>query len=131
MKTRMNARIAAGARWLGGFAPQSLEERAMQILGLHWAGQPNSQIETFARAFNPLFLKSSGLDFEVLWIPPPISEAAVGLRSAVVRLPCHGQNMKVHGISKTPEPGSGFKGVTNEANTLNAHTALEACIVIV
>lgn len=50
MKTRMDARIAAGARWLGGFAPDSLEERAMQILGLHWAGQPTSQIETFARA---------------------------------------------------------------------------------
>jgi hypothetical protein len=38
MKTRMDARIAAGARWLGGFAPDSLEERAMQILALHQAG---------------------------------------------------------------------------------------------
>ena len=85
----------------------------------------------FSGAFNRFFLKSSSLDFDARSISPPISDAAVGLRSAVVRLPCHGQNMKGHGISKTPEPGSGFKGVTNEANTLNAHTTLEACIVIV
>ncbi len=49
MKTRMEARIAAGARWLGGYVPDSAEERAMQILGLHWTGRPNSEIEKFAR----------------------------------------------------------------------------------
>lgn len=49
MQPRMEARIAAGARWLGGFRADSTEDRAMQILGLHWAGRPNSEIEVFAQ----------------------------------------------------------------------------------
>ncbi len=49
MKPRMEARIAAAARWLGGFEGDSAEDRAMQILGLYWAGRPNAEIATFAR----------------------------------------------------------------------------------
>lgn len=49
MKARMDARIAAGAKWLGGFDADSIEDRAMQILGLHWAGRPAAEIESFAR----------------------------------------------------------------------------------
>jgi ankyrin repeat protein len=49
MKPRMDARIAAAARWLSGFAADTTDDRAMQILGLHWAGRPKSELDTFAR----------------------------------------------------------------------------------
>jgi ankyrin repeat protein len=50
MKARIDRSLGKATRWLRGYHPQSTEERAMQILGLRWAGLGKSQTEKFARA---------------------------------------------------------------------------------
>jgi len=44
MKKRFEQRIAEAAGWLNGYNPSSTEERAFQILGLHWAASEPSQL---------------------------------------------------------------------------------------
>lgn len=44
MKKSFEQRIAKGARWLRAYNPGSTEERAFQILGLHWAGSESSPL---------------------------------------------------------------------------------------
>jgi ankyrin repeat protein len=49
MKKRIDGNIRKAAAWLTGYEPESVEERAMQILGLHWAGSHKSQIKKLAK----------------------------------------------------------------------------------
>jgi ankyrin repeat protein len=44
MKKNFEQRIERGARWLRAYNPGSTEERALQILGLRWAGSGSSQL---------------------------------------------------------------------------------------
>jgi hypothetical protein len=46
MKKSFEQRIAKGVHWLRGYDPSSTEERAFQILGLHWAGSGSSPLTT-------------------------------------------------------------------------------------
>jgi ankyrin repeat protein len=50
MKNRVERNLAKAATWLRGYRAQSTEERAMQILGLHWAGRGKSETDKFAQA---------------------------------------------------------------------------------
>lgn len=50
MKNKINRNIAKAARWLRTYEAQSTEERAMQILGLHWAGYGKSETTKLAQA---------------------------------------------------------------------------------
>ena len=50
MKARFDQMIAKAAHWLSRCEPQSTEERALQILGLHWAGADNSELQSLAAA---------------------------------------------------------------------------------
>lgn len=50
MKIRFAKRIAKAARWLRSYQPQSTEERALQLLGLLWAGDNRSALGARAKA---------------------------------------------------------------------------------
>jgi hypothetical protein len=50
MQNKIDRQIAKAARWLRGYEAQSTEERAMQILGLHWAGYGKSETQKLAQA---------------------------------------------------------------------------------
>lgn len=50
MKSRFDQSIAAAASWLRGYDPQSTEERALQLLGLHWAGEARPALAGRAKA---------------------------------------------------------------------------------
>ncbi|HUS37400.1 MAG TPA: ankyrin repeat domain-containing protein [Verrucomicrobiae bacterium] len=49
MKNRIDRNLAKAARWLRSYEAQSTEERAMQILGLHWAGVGKSETDKLAQ----------------------------------------------------------------------------------
>ena len=48
MKKRIDRNIAKAAAWLRTYPTDSTEESAMQILGLRWAGLPESELKKFA-----------------------------------------------------------------------------------
>jgi ankyrin repeat protein len=50
LKKRMDAQVARAATWLSSCHAESTEERAMQILGLSWAGRSKSETEKLAAA---------------------------------------------------------------------------------
>lgn len=50
MKNRIERNLAKATTWLRRQQAQSTEERAMQILGLHWSGLGNSETDKLARA---------------------------------------------------------------------------------
>ncbi|HKS38217.1 MAG TPA: ankyrin repeat domain-containing protein [Verrucomicrobiae bacterium] len=50
LKKSFDQRIAKGARWLSGYDPDSTEERAFQILGLHWARSGTSRLTALTEA---------------------------------------------------------------------------------
>jgi squalene cyclase len=50
MKKRIDRQLAKATMWLRGYQAQSTEERAMQILGLHWAGLGKADTQKFAQA---------------------------------------------------------------------------------
>ncbi len=54
MKSEFDRRIDRAAIWLRGIRPTSTEERAFQILGLHWAGSDGKQL---AHLINELALQ--------------------------------------------------------------------------
>lgn len=49
MKGRIDRNLAKATTWLRGYKAQSTEERAMQILGLHWAGLGKRETDKLAR----------------------------------------------------------------------------------
>jgi len=49
MKNRIDKNLARAAVWLKGYRAQSTEERAMQILGLHWAGASKTETDKLAQ----------------------------------------------------------------------------------
>ena len=49
MKKRIDQNIRKAGAWLADYEAQSVEERTMQILGLHWAGSHKSQIKKLAK----------------------------------------------------------------------------------
>lgn len=49
MKTAFDKRISDAAAWLRAVRPLSTEERAMQLLGLRWAGVETATLEPLAR----------------------------------------------------------------------------------
>jgi ankyrin repeat protein len=50
MKNRIERNLAKATTWLRSYQAQSTEERAMQILGLRWAGVSTTEINKFAQA---------------------------------------------------------------------------------
>jgi squalene cyclase len=50
MKTEFHERVARAAKWLRACVPSSTEERAFQLLGLHWAGSPRSNLTHLTEA---------------------------------------------------------------------------------
>jgi len=50
MKARFAQRIDKAARWLRAYHPESTEERALQLLGLLWAGDNHIELVTRAKA---------------------------------------------------------------------------------
>ena len=50
MKRRIEPNLVKATKWLSGYKAQSTEERAMQILGLHWAGRGKSETDKLAQA---------------------------------------------------------------------------------
>ncbi len=50
MKATFDQRIARAKRWLRSYRAQSTEERALQLLGLLWAGNHSSDLSRLAKA---------------------------------------------------------------------------------
>lgn len=50
MKSRIERNLAKATTWLRGYQAQSTEERAMQLLGLHWAGVSKVETDKLAKA---------------------------------------------------------------------------------
>jgi ankyrin repeat protein len=50
MKPKIDRNLAKATKWLRGYRAQSIEERAMQILGLHWAGVSKAETDKLAQA---------------------------------------------------------------------------------
>lgn len=50
LKPKFDRNIAQGARWLRKYRPESTEERAMQLLGLHWFGKGAPDLKKLAQA---------------------------------------------------------------------------------
>lgn len=50
LRDEIQARLASARRWLRQVKPENTEERAYQILGLAWAGEPASKLKKFAAA---------------------------------------------------------------------------------
>jgi ankyrin repeat protein len=50
MKQKIDRQLAKATTWLRGYQAQSTEERAMQILGLHWAGVSKAETDKLAQA---------------------------------------------------------------------------------
>ncbi len=44
------SRVAKAREWLSQAKPQTTEDRAMQLLGLHWSGADGHSLKTFAKA---------------------------------------------------------------------------------
>lgn len=51
LRAELAPRVRAAAAWLRKFEPVSTEERAFQILGLHWSGTKPNELVRFSRAF--------------------------------------------------------------------------------
>jgi hypothetical protein len=49
MKNKIDRQLAKATEWLRSYRAQSTEERAMQILGLHWAGSSKMQTDKLAQ----------------------------------------------------------------------------------
>jgi ankyrin repeat protein len=49
MKSKIDRQLAKATTWLRGYEAQSTEERAMQILGLHWAGLGKAETDKLAQ----------------------------------------------------------------------------------
>jgi hypothetical protein len=50
MNHKIDRNLAKATKWLRGYRAQSTEERAMQILGLNWAGASKAETDKLAQA---------------------------------------------------------------------------------